>query len=132
MAKPKLVEFFRNILVLATLVGLVLVSWLFGHILRYSIPALWHPPLQDTDPQIKVGVEFELDGIRRLAAFTGFAVVNASSQNQPPSGLGAHPAPCVLELAYYTSLPAKCRTVDGRLVSIREADSSVVLIPGVK
>ena len=124
MAKPKLFEFFRNILVLATLVGLVLFSWLFGHILRYSIPALWHPPLQETDPQIKVGVEFDLEGIRRMAVFTGIAAANVSPQSQLPAGLGAQPAMC-LGFTYYTSLPAKCRTVDGRLVAVTEFDSTM-------
>ena len=44
MQKPKQVEFARNVLILAALIGVVLFSWLLGHILRFSIPAFWHPP----------------------------------------------------------------------------------------
>lgn len=128
MENSKRVEIIRNVLVLATLVGVVLLSWLFGHILRYSIPAFWQPPVQETDPQIKVGLEFEFEGIRRLAVLPGLAPVNGSVQFQFALAPGARPAEC-LGQTYYTSLPAKCRSVDGRLVMVREFESKFILIP---
>ncbi len=64
MQKSKLVP---KILVLTALIATVSLGWLAGHILRFSIPALWHPPIEENNPQIKTGFEFEFEGIRRLA-----------------------------------------------------------------
>jgi hypothetical protein len=128
MQKPKRIEIARNVLVLAVLIGLVLLSWLLGHILRYSIPSLWHPPIQETDPQIRYGLDFELEGIRRLAVLPGLAPANAPAHAQPGEIWGALPAECP-GYTYYTSLPAKCRTVDGRLVQVRSTESRILLIP---
>lgn len=128
MQKQKQLETARNILVLAVLVGLVLLSWLLGHILRYSLPALWHPPIQETDPQIKVGYEVEFEGIRRFVLFPGLEPVNIPVQAPFGDGWAALPAEC-LGYTYYTSLPAKCRAVDGRLVQVREPGLNVFGIP---
>ena len=128
MQKPKSVEFARNVLVLAILVGLVLFSWLLGHILRYSIPALWHPPVQDRDPQIKYGLEIDFEGIRRSVVLPGLAPGGVPAQAQPSEIWAAPPAECP-GYTYYTSLPAKCRTVDGRLVQVRPTGSRILLVP---
>jgi hypothetical protein len=52
-------KFIPNFVVLAAIVGFVLTGWLIGHILRYSTPALWHPPIQETDPHLKNGFDLE-------------------------------------------------------------------------
>jgi hypothetical protein len=128
MQKPKRVEFARNVLVLAILVGLVLFSWLLGHILRYSIPALWHPPFQETDPQIKYGLEIDFEGIRRSVVLPGLAPGGVPAQAQRSEIWAAPPAECP-GYTYYTSLPAKCRTVNGRLVQVRPTGSRILLVP---
>jgi hypothetical protein len=126
MEKQKRVEILRNILVLVALVGLVLLSWLLGHILRYSIPTLWHPPLPEMDPQIKYGFEFE--GIRRSVVLPGLAPGNIAVQFQIRETQVMLPEECP-GYTYYTSLPAKCRTVDGRLIQVGGIESNVILIP---
>jgi hypothetical protein len=131
MEKPKRVEIVRNILVLLTLIGLVLFSWMLGHILRYSIPGLWHPRIPEIDPHIRYGGEFESEGIRRLAAFPGLALVDVQVKadlREQPSG---PPEEC-LSLTYYTSLPAKCWTSDWRFVSVSGIESNVSVIPPSK
>jgi len=128
MQKPERVEVIRNVLVLAALIGLVLFSWLLGHILRYSIPALWHPPIPENDSQIKYGVEFEFDGIRRFVILPGLAPGNIVAPVQIREGQITLPVECPGYI-YYTSLPAKCRTVDGRLVQVGGIESNVILVP---
>jgi hypothetical protein len=128
MQKPKRVEFARNVLVLTTLVGLVLFSWLLGHILRYSIPALWHPPIRETDPRIEYGLALDFEGIRRSVVLPGLAPGNAPAPAQLSEIWAAPPSECP-GYTYYTSLPAKCRTVDGRLVQVRSSESRILLVP---
>ena len=117
----------QNILVLAILIGLVIAGWLAGHILRYSIPALWHPPIQEVDPQIKTGYEFKSEGIRRQAVLTEnpqlsqMRIYLGKMQLLPLEG-------CVGD-TYYTSLPAKCRSGDGELVQVGGVDRNVIVIP---
>lgn len=125
---PKRAEVFRNVLILATLIGLVLFSWLVGHILRYSIPALWHPPIQETDPQTEYGIDLEFEGIRRLVVLPEMAPGNAQIQIYKREVQITLPGRC-LGYTYYTSLPAKCRTVDGRLVQVGGVEGNFILIP---
>jgi len=127
--KPNRIEILRNLLVLAALVAAVLFSWMVGHTLRYSIPALWHPPIRETNPQTRYGAEFDFDGIRRTAVLPGLAPKTAASvriQVQARPGFVSNEC---MALTYFTSLPAKCLTADGRLVIARGADSNVFLIP---
>jgi hypothetical protein len=131
MQKPKQVEIVRNVLILAALIGVVLFSWLLGHILRFSIPAFWHPPAPETDPQIRYGAEFEFEGIRRLAIFPGLELVSLSAKLPLPMIPGALPSAC-RGLTFFTSLPAKCLTTDGQLVKIGGVESIVILIPESK
>jgi len=128
MQKPERVEVIRNVLVLAALIGLVLFGWLLGHILRYSIPALWHAPIQENDSQIKYGVEFQFDGIRRSVVLPGLAPAIPVAPVQIREGQKPLPVACP-GYTYYTSLPAKCRTLDGRLVQVGGVESNVILIP---
>ena len=131
MQKPERVEVIRNVLILAALIGLVLFSWILGHILRYSIPALWHPPIQETDPQVRYGIELEFEGIRRLAVLPEMTPANTQAQTYILEVQITLPERC-LGYTYYTSLPAKCRTVDGRLVQVGGIESNVILIPQSK
>ncbi len=110
-------ETVRKTLVLAALIGAVLFSWLLGHVLRFSIPALWQPPLQELNPQTEYGFEIELAGIRRLAVFPGLAPAGLATQLQRLPAPGAPPGECQ-GLTYFTSLPAKCLTPDGRLIEV--------------
>lgn len=123
----KRVEAFRNILVIALLIGLVLSSWLLGHILRFSIPALWHPPVQETNPQNKYGVEF--DGNRRMTLLLEVAPVKEHLEIiSIQDGQDSPPGEC-RGLTYFTSLPAKCLSMDGRLVQVRRIETNFILFP---
>jgi hypothetical protein len=117
-----------KILVLVALVGLVLLSWLAGHILRFSIPALWHPPLPETNPRIRYGDEIEFEGIRREVVLTGVAPETWYARIEVRAGQAPMSADC-MGLTYFTSLPAKCLTADGRLVIVQEFEPNVILIP---
>jgi hypothetical protein len=128
MEKTKRLGFLRNLLILASLIGLVLMSWLLGHALRNSTPALWHPAVFGAEPQILIQVEIESAGIRRVVILPGFAPGNAPTRVQFQEVLVAPPAEC-LGTTYFTSLPAKCRTADGRLVKVPGLGSNVILIP---
>jgi hypothetical protein len=114
-----------NLLVLAALTGTVLLGWLAGHILRYSIPAFWHPPIRETDPHIKTGFEMELEGERSLLRLQANPWVRGFS-----AGTQAEPQGRCPRLTYYTSLPAKCRTIDGQLVRVEGGQQGTILIPG--
>jgi hypothetical protein len=130
MESNKRVQVLRNVLVLITLIGVVLFSWLLGHILRYSIPALWHVPLHETDPHLEYGADFEFAGIRRMAVFTGLAPI-PQVRIELNGELVPLPAECQA-LTYYTSLPAKCLTADGRFVTVGGVETNVVVLPGGK
>ena len=111
MHRPKLV---LNLLVLITVIGLVLTGWLAGHILRHTTPVFQHPPIEESDPHIKIGYEFE--GIRRIVVLPG---TSKTAQLQVYLGEGKINLPSACEgTTYYTSLPAKCHTADGRLVQV--------------
>ena len=58
MRESKQSAFIRNILVLIVVIGLVLGGWLAGHILRYSNPMFWHPPIEEIVPVEKIGMHF--------------------------------------------------------------------------
>ena len=114
-------------LVLFTVIGLVLTGWLVGHILRFSNPALWHPPTEEINPQIKIGSESE--GIRREVVLMGNPSLRALARERilvPGEVLSGD---CVGNI-YYTSLPAKCRSANGRLVQVGGNESHIILIPG--
>lgn len=132
MQKQKRMEVVRNMLVLAALVGLVLLSWLLGHTLRYSFPGLWHPPIQDKDPQIKVGMEPEPEGIRRQVAFSGMVQTNNSQVQVFLPDLQTKPSDECQGFTYFTSLPAKCLTADGRFVQVGEVGPRMIFIPPKK
>ena len=119
----------RNLLVLTTLIGMVLLGWLVGHVLRYSIPAfqLQHPPIQEFDPHIKNGLEFE--GIRRQAVLMGIPAMGAIT-SEGPVILGELIFEGCVGNTYYTSLPAKCRTAGGQLVQVGGGQQGVILLPG--
>jgi len=119
----------RNVLVLAALTGMVLVGWLAGHILRFSIPAyqFQHPPIQENDSHIKNGYEFQLKG-------AAFSITPADSPwvkaylGDEQQGL----SPRCIALTYYTSMPAKCLTVDGQLVQVGGTETNVIVLPSDK
>lgn len=124
----KRVEVLRNVLILTTLAGLVLFSWLLGHILRYSIPAIWHPPIPEKNLPIEYGNEFEFAGIRRLAELPEMALGNALAQTLSREAQVFLPEQC-LGSTYYTSLPAKCQTADGRLVQAGGIKANIIILP---
>ena len=113
MQRPK---FILNLLVLTTVIGLVLTGWLAGHILRFSIPAYYHqqPPNPEVNPKIKIGYEFEFEG-------EPFVVVSPEGNPLVQVFLSEGqmiPLERCLGATYYTSLPAKCHTADGKLVRV--------------
>jgi hypothetical protein len=109
---------------MAALVGTVSLGWLAGHILRYSLPALWHPPIQETNPQIKNGYEFEFEGesfILTPQESPWVRVYIGGAQVESPDRCMGY--------TYYTSLPAKCRSVNGELVRVGESPWEIILVP---
>jgi len=122
----------QKILILITVVALALTGWLVGHLLRFSILAahdFQHPPLEEINPQIKNGLESE--GIRRKVVLTG----SLALQVLPDEGrlyLGQILLNGCVGNTYYTSLPAKCRSADGRLVIVEGTGMERLFIPPVK
>lgn len=123
MQQNSKINFARNILVLTALIAIVALGWLTGHILRFSIPSLGHPPLEESDPQIKTGLE--KGGIRRQFVWTG--VHGFSGEGAVLSGEFSL-AQC-LGITFYTSLPAKCRSVDGKWVQVGNSGREFVVTP---
>jgi hypothetical protein len=122
MQMLKWAKFVSNILILVALVGTVSLGWVAGHILRYSIPALWHPPIQEYNPQIKNGFEFEGERLIVTPQENPWVrVYIGGAQMEPPER-------CV-GFTYYTSLPAKCRSVSGELVRVEGLQTQIVITP---
>jgi len=117
-----------NLLVLITVIGFALSGWLVGHILRHTLPAyqFQHPPIQEVDPNIKNG--FESEGIRREAVLMGNPAVQVFL-GEGSLSLGETLFQAYVGNTYYTSLPAKCRSVDGRLVIVGNSPGQRVLTP---
>lgn len=121
----------RKFIVLTAVLGFTLTGWLVGHILRFSIPAhdFQHPPTEEIDPKIKIGLE--ADGIQRQFVFTG-KLGRGVFTNEGTITLGEYSSVGCLGMTYYTSLPAKCRTADGKLVRVGGDNAYIILIPGDK
>lgn len=119
----------RNVLVLIAVVGLILAGWLAGHIFRHLTPYYQHPPIEEIDPHIKNG--FEAEGIRRQVVFTESPVTRIFT-SEGSLLLGEVLLENCVGNTYYTSLPAKCRSADGRLVRVEENGVYIVTIPGDK
>ena len=99
------IQSIKNIMLLIALIGAVLFSWLAGHIMKHYIPELQHP--RESLPNEKI-VGFP--------AYSPQIIGGARIRNW---GDSAWPA-CKSDV-YYTSLPAKCRSVDGRLIRVGES-----------
>jgi hypothetical protein len=127
MQNSKLPKPIPNLLVLIALTGAILFGWLAGHILRFSIPdyQLQHPPIPKFDPHIKNGYEFELQGIRRLVVLTGGSTMSIFSDTGGVSLEGLLTEQC-LSTTYYTSLPAKCHSVNGDLIRVGEGGPNIM------
>jgi len=121
--RPKLTH---KILVIITVVAFVLAGWLTGHILRFALPVLWHPPIEKITPQIQNG--FESEGIRREIVFSGEGVFTSDGRSITGEFVFWG---CVGNM-YYTSLPAKCRSVSGELVQVGGKEMERLLIPPEK
>jgi hypothetical protein len=117
--------------ILAVLAGLVLSGWLIGHVLRYSLPALWGTPLPEMEPGIMTGFEYE--GVRRLAQLTQVTRIQLPNSGEilrrPSDTLPGNASQECVSDTFFTSLPAKCRSADGRLVRVGGSDSVLILIP---
>jgi hypothetical protein len=119
MQNPNPPRLIQNLLILITVIGFALTGWLAGHILRHSIPALWHPPIEERIPGEKIGSVFEAYTPQILGSVP---ITNWSVDVTPLMMLNQ----CKSDV-YYTSLPAKCQSVDGRLVQVGR--QTVRLIP---
>ena len=110
MQKTKLA---LNLLILITLIGLVIVGWTAGDAIRksfqerqYLLESLSAEELgvfQTYTPQILVGVSITNGNIT--------------------AGQGCK------DNVYYTSLPAKCQSVEGRLIQVGDIESNIILVP---
>ena len=105
-----------NILIFTALIATASLGWLAGHIIRFSIPEFWHPPLEERIPGEKIGSLFQV---------------------YTPQILGRVPITnwevniwqgCKTDV-YYTSLPAKCRSMDGRLVRVVGGQREIFIFP---
>lgn len=119
--------FLLNILILTALVATTSLGWLAGHILRYSFYTLWHPPIQQVDPRIKTGFEFESGSIRRLALLP--EIYQASHAKIYFDQLQDTLFDRCTKNTYYTSLLAKCRSISGELVRAGEGSWEIILVP---
>ena len=81
--------------------------------------------IEEVDPRIKTGYEFEIEGIRRLVVFPEISLA-PQVRIYPGEGQINFMDGCVGN-TYYTSLPAKCRSLDGRLVRVGGVDSNSCL-----
>ena len=115
------------LLVIIILISAVLFGWLAGHILRFSMPAyqLQHPPIPKFDPDIKIGSEFELQGIRRLVVLTESSTMSVFTDTGR-TGLEEMLTEQCLGITYYTSLPAKCLSANGDLIRVGEGGSNIM------
>jgi len=126
MQTSKAPMYIRKLLVLIALIATTSFGWLVGHIVRFSIPTYQHPPIEEIDPHIKNGYEPENDGIRRQFVWTGIPAARTPG-SEGAIIFGELPIEQCLGLTYYTSLPAKCHTADGRLVRVGGSDTFVVV-----
>jgi len=120
-------SFACNLLCLAALIATASLGWMAGHVIRFSIPEyqFQHPPTPEIDPQIKNGFEFE--GIRRLVVLPGNPQVPQARVFI--GGIQVKPLEGCVGNTYYTSLPAKCRSVDGRLVRVGRNPQEIFIVP---
>jgi len=119
----------RNILVLTALIAIAAFGWTVGHILRFSISSLGHPPIEESDPRIKIGLEE--GGIRRQFVWTGSPVVRGFSGEGAvlPGEFSLAQCPGI---TFYTSLPAKCRSANGELIRAGNSGGEFVVTPPEK
>jgi len=115
MSKTKIA---LNILILAALISTVSIGWLVGHVIRFSIPEFWQPPIEERIPGEKIGDASQPP---------------LPAERIPVTRWNANVTPMMLEHCktnvYYTSLPAKCRSVDGNLVRVGVVQREIMIIP---
>ena len=116
MSKQKIA---LNILILTALVFIVSLGWLAGHILRFSIPGIWHPPVEERIPGEKVGSAPQPPLLVERIPVTRWNV-----EVMPMMMLNQ----CKTDV-YYTSLPAKCHSADGRLVRVGGIQRELIIVP---
>ena len=121
-------KFVRKLLVLIALIATISFGWLVGHIVRFSIPTYQHPPIEEVDPHIQKGFQLEFQGIRRQFVWTGVSAARIPG-NEGAIIFGDLTMEQCLGSTYYTSLPAKCHTADGRLVRVGGSNTVVVVPP---
>lgn len=130
MQNPNPPRLIQNLLILVTVIGFAFTGWLAGHILRHSIPEYQfrHPPIPEITPKIKNGYESEFEGIRRMVVLSENSAVYVFA-NEGTIYLEQVILDQCHGNTYYTSLPAKCRSVDGRLVQAGGPQLEQLLIP---
>lgn len=128
MQNNKLPRLFLNLLILMTVIGLTLTGWLAGHILRFYIRELWHPPIEEIDPKIKIGDIFEYEGRHIVASADTSSVRIYKDEELLIQSLEFN---LCQGNTYYTSLPAKCHSVDGRLIEAGQLPGSLILLDEV-
>ncbi|MGD8404961.1 MAG: hypothetical protein PVJ21_14970 [Anaerolineales bacterium] len=121
--KPKPTQ---KVLVLIIVIAFILAGWLTGHILRFAFPTLWHPPAEKITPQIQNG--FESKGIRREIVLSGAGVFTSDGSTIT----GEFVFGSCVGSTFYTSLPAKCRSVSGELVLAGRVEMERLFIPPEK
>ena len=118
---PKLIY---KLLVLLTVIGLAVVGWLTGHILRHAVPELQHPPIRLPGEEVgKVRMQF-LDNPRFNSVPSGEPRLYVFTEK-----LNFSPSFECRNNTYYTSLPAKCQSVDGHLVRVGGGPQEMHIIP---
>jgi hypothetical protein len=118
-------KYFLKILILTALVATVSLGWLAGHILRYSNPEIWQPP-----------VHIPGEKIVKIFKFVGFQHPGMPQELSPSSRLQSALSRLRVQSVegcagntYYTSLPAKCRNLNGELVQLRPDQRGLIIVP---
>ena len=116
MSKTKIA---LNILIFTALISTVSIGWMAGHIIRFSIPEFWHPPIEERIPGEKIGSAPQPPLLVERIQVTRWNV-----EVMPMRFLDQ----CKTDV-YYTSLPAKCRSIDGHLAWVGGVQGGNRIIP---
>ena len=105
-------KFLLCVLIVLVVIGMTTFGWVLGHIVKYSIPAFQHPPLHF--PGEKSGEATPLQAHEKI----------------PFMKSNINPVQNCQTTVYYTSLPAKCHTPNGKLVRVESFPQGFILIQG--
>lgn len=118
----------RNALILSVLIGVTFIGWAWGHTMRYSIPTYqpapepqyWIPPAPENEIKTLNASEFNLEG-----EFVFFLTLDGTQMQTDFSGALSYSQSQFMGNTFYTSLPAKCQSFDGKLIPMGDTQGQV-------